>query len=483
MTKTSLLQAAYDPTSFRDMGYALIDQLADYLTHCQAGGEGLAANPWIPPEQAKSRWAPPLDQPGSVSGVQLLAETLQEGVHLHHPKYMGHQISPPIPITALAGLLGDWMNNGMGVYEMGVPGSTMEHLVIQKLVHHMGFPDEADGFITSGGTLANTTALLAARSVKARQNVWQEGHQQPLGLMVSAAAHYCVDRAARIMGWGEEGIIKVPVNDRFQMDTRQLQKCYEEATARGIQVIAVVGSACSTATGSFDDLEAIAHFCAQHQLWFHVDGAHGAALAFSRRYQDRVKGIQLADSVAMDFHKMLLTPSITTALIFRDGKHSYQTFSQKADYLFERADPEWFNLAKRTFECTKLMLGLKAYITLSQYGVELWDEAVTAVVDLGQALAEMIRQHPRFELAVEPECNIVCFRFRPEGMALAATNELTERIRQQLLEEGEFYIVKTWLTDGLWLRTTLANPLTTEVELRGLLDKIENLAKMASSAG
>ncbi|MBX2872603.1 MAG: aminotransferase class V-fold PLP-dependent enzyme [Saprospiraceae bacterium] len=475
MTKTSLLQTAYDPEAFRSMGYQLIDELADYLATCQAGGEGMPANPWIKPDAAKQRWSPALDKVGSVSSLQILSDTLKEGVHLHHPKYMGHQISPPIPITALAGLVSDWMNNGMGVYEMGVPGSTMEHLVIKKVSKHMGFSEAADGFITSGGTLANTTALLAARSIKARQRVWTEGHKEPLALMVSEAAHYCVDRAVKIMGWGETGIIKVPVNDRYQMDTGQLEHLYQSATEAGTQVIAVVGSACSTATGSFDDLEAIATFCQQYDLWFHVDGAHGAALAFSGKYKDRVKGIELADSVAMDFHKMLLTPSITTALIFKEGTHSYQTFSQRADYLFEQADPEWFNFAKRTFECTKLMLGLKAFMTLSQYGVELWDEAVTAVMDLSQAFGEMIRNHPAFELAVEPACNIVCFRYKGNDLSVAEQNQLNEQIRQALLEDGEFYIVKTWLGEGLWLRTTLANPLSTTKELQGLLGKIEGL--------
>ncbi len=475
MTRTSLLQAAYEPEAFRSMGHQLIDELADYLARCRAGGADIPANPWIKPEDAKERWSPALDQVGSQSSLQILTDTLREGVHLHHPKYMGHQISPPIPITALAGLVGDWMNNGMGVYEMGVPGSTMEHLVIKKVSRFMGFSDAADGFVTSGGTLANTTALLAARSIKAKQNVWTEGHGQPLALMVSEAAHYCVDRAVKIMGWGEAGIIKVPVDDQYQMDTNQLQRLYEEACEAGTQVIAVVGSACSTATGSFDDLVAIADFCQEHDLWFHVDGAHGAALAFSGKYKDRVKGIELADSVAMDFHKMLLTPSITTALIFKDGKHSYQTFSQRADYLFEQADPEWFNFAKRTFECTKLMLGLKAFITLSQYGVELWDEAVTAVMDLSQAFAQMIKDHPAFELAVDPACNIVCFRYCADDLSLVAQNQVNDQLRQELLEDGEFYIVKTWLGEGLWLRTTLANPLSSTKELRGLLDKIEGL--------
>lgn len=475
---TSLLEDAYEPEKFRAMGHQLIDVLADYLATCQAGGGTMPTNSWMEPITALSRWATPIENPGTVDSSSILKDTLYEGIHLHHPKYMGHQISPPIPLTALAGLVGDWMNNGMGVYEMGIPGTAMERVVIGKVAEQMGLGTTADGFFTSGGTLANTTALLAARSIKARSNVWKEGHQQPLALMVSAAAHYCVDRAVKIMGWGEQGIIKVPVDDQYKMKTDQLEILYREAEAAGVQVVAVVGSACSTATGSFDDLEAIGQFCQQRDLWFHVDGAHGAALVFSEKYRGVLNGIELADSVVMDFHKMLLTPSVTTALIFRDGQQGYNTFSQRADYLFEQADAEWFNLAKRTFECTKLMIGMKAYVILAQYGVKVWDQAVTTVINLSRRFAEMIDKHPHFELALNPECNIVCFRYRVDSLTNEELNVLNDKIRQEILTDGTFYIVKTLLGDTLWLRTTLANPFTTEEELKGLLDKVLELAEV-----
>lgn len=475
---TSLLEDAYEPEKFRAMGHQLIDVLADYLASCQADRTTMPTNSWMEPAAALSRWATPIENPGTVDSSNILKDTLSEGIHLHHPKYMGHQISPPIPLTALAGLVGDWMNNGMGVYEMGIPGTAMERVVIGKVAEQMGLGTAADGFFTSGGTLANTTALLAARSIKAKSNVWKEGHQQPLALMVSAAAHYCVDRAVKIMGWGEQGIIKVPVDDQYKMKTDQLEVLYQEAEAAGIQVVAVVGSACSTATGSFDDLEAIGQFCQQRDLWFHVDGAHGAALVFSEKYRSVLNGIEQADSVVMDFHKMLLTPSVTTALIFRDGKQGYQTFSQRADYLFEQADAEWFNLAKRTFECTKLMIGMKAYVTLAQYGIKVWDEAVTTVIDLSRRFAEMIDQHPHFELALNPACNIVCFRYRVDSLTNEELNALNDKIRQEILTDGTFYIVKTLLGDTLWLRTTLSNPFTAEKELTELLDKVLELAEV-----
>lgn len=469
-----ILSQVYAPEAFREAGHRLIDALADHLANTQAGKTEQAIT-WQQPDEALERWQFDPSNPGG-NAVDLLQKILTESVQLHHPRYMGHQISPTAPIAALAGLLSDFLNNGMGVYEMGIPGTAIEVNVVRALAKQMGFGPAADGFLTSGGTLANLTAMLAARSIRAEANIWQEGNVRPMALMVSEEAHYCVDRTARIMGWGEAGIIKIPANERFQMRTELLEEYYENATANGLEVIAVVGSACSTSTGSFDDLEAIAAFCAKHNLWFHVDGAHGGASVFSQKYRHLVKGISLADSVVMDFHKMLLTPAVTTALVFKNGTHSYQTFTQKAQYLFAQAtDPEWFNLARRTFECTKEMMGAKVYVLWRTYGTALFDTFVTRMYDQGAVFARLIKNHPDFELAVEPECNIVCFRYLSPGDA-EANNRLNAQIRKAIVEEGHFYMVQTQLRGLTWLRVTLVNPRTDEGILEALLDKVAQLS-------
>lgn len=471
-----VLENAFDPGAFRASGHQLVDLLADYLE--RIGKDDTPVIAWHPPAQAFERWQEAF-QPGAGQGAvgPLLETVLAESIHLHHPRYMGHQVSPAAPMATLASLLCDWLNNGMGVYEMGIVGTTMERILIKSVSGVMGFGDTADGFFTSGGTLANFTALLAARSSKAPGKIWEEGAKGPLALMVSEEAHYCVDRAARIMGWGSAGVIKIPVNDQFQMRTELLPEYFEQAKTQGITVVAVVGSACSTSTGAFDDLEAIAAFCQANNLWFHADGAHGAALAFSQKYKNRVRGLALADSVAMDFHKMLHVPAVTTALIFKEGREAYHTFNQRAQYLWAEAEAEeWHNLAKRTFECTKLMMGLKVFTTLQAHGYGFFDETVTRVCDLGLAMAALVNAHPHFELACNPPCNIVCFRYRREGQSKAATNVLNQKIRQALLEEGSFYIVQTQLHGETWLRTTITNPFTSIEDIQNLLNKLEGFA-------
>jgi L-2,4-diaminobutyrate decarboxylase len=464
-TMPSLLQQAYDPESFRRQGHQLIDQLADFLARNSSGEEELVI-PWREPEDELAFWKNYLLKPGD--RPEFFQTILDHSTRVHHPRCMGHQVDPPAPLSALAGLVSDLLNNGMAIYEMGMASSAMEEIVVRTATDAFGWGDRAGGHLTSGGTLANLTAMLAARRAKAPHDVWLEGTHEQLALLVSEEAHYCIDRAVRIMGWGSEGIIKVPSDERYCMRTELLERIFEEESRKGKKIIAVVGSACSTSTGSYDDLEAIAAFCEKHGLWMHVDGAHGAAVAFSPAYRHLIRGIEQADSVTMDFHKVLLAPTLTTGLFFRDKAYSFATFSQEAAYLFQKAGEEdWYNLGKRTFECTKLMMSTKVYALLQAYGTGLWEEYVTRCYDLGRRFAEIIRSRKNWELALEPACNIVCYRLKGADNAL---------LRKKLIEEGSFYIVQTKLRGETYLRSTITSPFTTEGDLEALLDRIEALA-------
>jgi L-2,4-diaminobutyrate decarboxylase len=280
------------------------------------------------------------------------------------------------------------------------------------------------------------------------------------------------------MGFGGEGVVKVPVDEQFRMQVDQLDKCYEQAQQKGIRIIAVVGSAPSTSTGMHDDLVAIGEFAQEKKLWFHVDGAHGGAAIFSKKYKHYLKGIELADSVVIDGHKMLMTPSILTFLLFKDKKHSNATFTQKAQYLLASEDEDkWYDIALKSFECTKRMMSIQFYILLQMYGEDLFDQFVTTLYDLGQSFSKMIQEHPDFEIAVEPDTNILCFRYTKDGLSLEEINAINKKIRRQLLEEGAFYIVQTQLKGQVYLRTTIMNPKTEQKELKALLSKLRDFAK------
>jgi len=471
---TSVLENVYDPEAFRKLGHELVDSLANHLSACLAPAEGQKVMDWQLPEDELAFWRA-FD---SKEPTEIFNTVLQRCIHTHHPKYIGHQVSAPAPITTLSAMLSALLNNGMAVYEMGKAPSAIERVITDKLCEKIGYSPDARGFLTSGGTLANLTALLTARREKAPENVWESGYSQKLGIMVSEEAHYCVDRAARIMGLGSEGIIKIPSTIDFVMDTSLLDTYMKKAKAQGIYVFAIVGSAPSTSTGMYDDLETIASFAQKHQLWFHVDGAHGGSAVFSPKYKNTLKGIDQADSVVIDGHKMMLMPAITTALLYKDGNTSYTTFSQKADYLLLQSQEEdWYNKAKRTFECTKLMMSLHWYMLWQTEGETLFDDFVTTLYDKGIQFAKTVQQRASFELAVSPMSNIVCFRLKHVYGKLEQENALNLKIRQQLLEDGEFYIVQTKLRGKQYLRVTLMNPFTTETILEQLLDHIEEIGR------
>jgi L-2,4-diaminobutyrate decarboxylase len=413
--------------------------------------------------------------------MELAQMVLQYGHHLHDPRYMGHQVPPAIPAAALFEVLGRGANQGAAVFEMAPFGTAAEKAVIEKLGQLIGWePGEFAGIGTHGGTLANVTALLTARNVRYR-NSWKEGVSSvgsfKPAIMTSADSHYCVARACGVLGLGTSQLIKVPVDKERRMDLSQAEILLNSAREKGLEVFAIVGSACTTPTGSFDDLQGIAELARKHNLWFHVDGAHGASFLFSEKSKHLLKGIEAADSVAWDAHKMLFVPALCTYLLYREARHSWEAFSQEAPYLFDTKDPQGmaeFDGGLRTFECTKGALSLSLWGVWSLYGKGFLASLIDRAMDNTQELVTRVRESSDFEAAHEPECNIFCFRFLPSGKKedKEPLSELQRKIRKRLLAEGQGYITGTQIDGEYWLRVTVINPLTESRHLKSLLEKI-----------
>lgn len=475
------IESIYSPESFRRQAHELVDIIADYLDDAQ--NEKIKTINWIEPDDSLTYWQQDFQKPLLENPNDLFKTVIAQSNHLHHPQYMGHQVSTVAPLAAMTGLVTGILNNGTAVYEMGIVSNPLERIVTDWLIHKLqirhsdtGNISEGGGLLTSGGTLANLTALLTARAVKAPNDVWTDGVGERLAIMVSEEAHYCIDRAARIMGLGSAGIIKIPANEMFAMRTDLLETYYQKAINEGLHVIAVVGSACSTSTGIYDDLEAIANFCEQHHLWFHVDGAHGGAVVVSEKYRHLLRGVEKADSVIIDYHKMMMIPALCTAVLYKNPEYAFRTFQQKAQYLWaNQASKDWFNSGKRTFECTKLMMSLKIYTLLRTYGEDAFTETIDITYDLGKKMADLLRTKPHFELPVEPQSNVVCFRYISDKVT--DLNGLNNTIRAKILNKGDFYIVQTTLRSDVYLRVTLMNPLTKEAHLVKLLEDIERIGE------
>ena len=465
----------FDPKAFRDLGHAAVDQLADYL-ETVSKGEG-RVRPAQEPDKAATYWGDQLHEEACQNPTALIAQVLERSFHSHHPRNLGHQVGPVLPLAAVFELVGSLLDTGNGVYEVGDPATPMERAVLKDLNERIGLPKESDGILTSGGSLGNLTALLAMR--QCQTGSWDEGtsHQQ-FAVLVSSEAHYCVERAVKIMGWGEQGIIRVPVDDEYRMRIDALEACLAEAQDDHIQVLGVVGSAGSTATGKIDPLAEIATFCQRHSLWFHVDAAHAGAFVFSEKARPLLRGWERADSIVIDFHKMLLSPSLLTAVLFRLGRDSYQSFAQKADYLW-RADQtqEWWDLAKRTVECTRPMLGLRAYALLKHGGERLFEAYIDQALAATETFASLIESSSDFELLTTPESNILCYRHTPNGLDKHATDQLNQKIRAAITADGKFYIVQVEKHGRTYLRSAVMNPFVTIAVFEELLDEIRRISR------
>lgn len=466
------IDAMFDPEQFRASGHALIDLLADHLrTNQQAQGPVIA---WQAPAEAARQWHAPLPQQPALDQAGLLAELgqriLPAGLAIHHPRNLGHQVASPLPMAALCDLVAALTNQAMAVYETG-PAATLIERQVLRWMSELASWHEAEGVLTSGGAQANLTALLAARQHSAGWDVWNAGlaDERPLCILASEHAHYSVARAAGIMGLGAQAVVKVAADAQGCMDVQQLAQQHRQLQSDGARIIAVVATAGCTPTGSIDPLAAIGAYCNSHGLWLHVDGAHGASALLSSTHRQALAGLDLADSLTWDGHKLMYMPATVSAVLYREPRDSYAAFAQEASYLFqgrEQSEEAW-NTSYRTLECTKRMMGLKLWAAFSLYGVAGLGQLVDRGYDLAQLLAEKLAQADDFELLMPPQTNIVCFRHRaPKDID---GNAHQARLRKSLVESGAFHLTQVELNSQLWLRTTLMNPLTQESDLDALL--------------
>ena len=476
----------YDPELVRAAGHRLADLLGEHFTRVQ-NRETPVLNWRHPAENVAdaANWlnAPPLvPKPVAVAErfAELVRMTLERGQNLHSPRYVGHQVPPSLPLAALFTAVADATNQAMAIYEMGPWTTAVEVALIARLGAKLGYaPGTFSGLVTHGGSLANLTALLTARNV-ALADSWEAGTARdgpPPVLIAHAEAHYCIARAAGILGLGTAQVVKPPLDDRRRMDPRALRQTLVELKAKGHPIIAVAACVCATPIGAFDPLEQIADVCEEQGVWLHADAAHGGAVAFSDRHRHLLAGVQRADSVVWDAHKMLFVPALCTFLFYKNKQHCYETFRQEAPYLFDPSDPGLteYDSGLRTLECTKRGAALGLWGLWSLFGEGIFGELVDAMFDLAQTLHQKLTAAADFMPLHEPQCNIVVFRHLPQELQDASPETLGRfqlALRQDVVRSGSYYLVPTSKDGVAALRCTVINPLTTPADLDGLLDEL-----------
>lgn len=406
---------------------------------------------------------------------------LANTTRLHHPGYMAHQVATPEIRTSLGHLVDGFTNNPMNIYEMGPAASTIEYTIINWMLKEVGWeprpwPDTLSmdtacggGMLTHGGSLANLTAMLAARA-RAFPNAWTQGYQQRLVILAPGNNHYSIERAAGIMGLGTSALRLVPTDKDGRLKPDHIEAVYRKAVEAGEAPIALVSNACGTAAGLYDPLREVGEVCQSLGLWHHIDGAHGAGALVSSKHRHLMDGVELADSLTWDAHKLLATPSLCAAILVRDHRTLERNFQQEASYLFHDKDEPGFDFIARTIECTKSGMGLRLFLSLASMGREGLADHVDRLFELAQIAYEEVGQRSNFSSPVAPDCNILCFRYGDD-------DDLQLRLRKHLVREGRYYITSTLYQGRRYLRLALMNPRATRNDLVGMLQQIETLAE------
>lgn len=475
----SLIESAYSPEQFEALAEIWKQHLTEHLHTLQADQASVLN--WTDPSvntQTAAEFLSPRDNCSIKDRfARLIDQALSSGQNLQHPRYIGHQVPASVPLAALFDAVGSVTNQVMAIYEMGPWATSVECALVNALCEKIGWqPSVAGGLLTSGGSLANLTALLTARNISI-PGCWESGVPSNAVLVTHPDAHYSISRSGGILGLGTQQVARAAIDSNRRIDPQQLDEQLQSLRANERQVIAVVACACATPIGAFDDLTAIADVCERHGVWLHVDAAHGGSVLMSRQHRSKAAGIDRADSVVWDAHKMLFVPALCAAVLYKNRDHRFETFRQDAPYLFDPSNPGLadYDSGVSTIECTKRALGYGLWGIWSLFGEELFEQMVDRTFERGHQLWELLCEADDFEPLHEPECNIVAFRYLPPGIADASAdvqNQFQFDLRTKLIQSGDFYIVQAKLNGQSTLRACVMNPLTTTDDLRELLNAL-----------
>jgi len=472
-----------DADAVRQLGVRAAELVAEHRA-------GLAGNPVFGKVGAASAaFDEPLPETGLPAEAVLAAvreRILPRPFGNSHPRFFAFINATADPLGIVADYLAASMNsNCWGGDHAAIH---VERQVLRWLAAILGLPETSEGILTSGGSMANFTALATARRAQAPA-VRESGFAgtEPLVVYVSDEVHNCVDKAVDLLGIGWQQLRKIQTDEAFRIRIDLLKQAIADDRRAGRKPAIVVGNAGTVNTGAIDPLDELAALCAAEGLWFHVDGAYGAMAAISKSLKPLFRGLERADSVAADPHKWLYVPYEAGATLVREPGRMAEAFARPAPYLVHDPEspvrgPVSFN--ERGPELSRGFKALKVWMGLKRHGVAGYAAAVDHDVAMARALAEAVEAHPDFELMAPPVLSIVGFRYRPRAKDLGEPElaSLNRRIVNELVGSGAFFLAPTLLKGRTAMRVAIVNFRTREHDVRALVDEAANAGRRMLSA-
>lgn len=402
----------------------------------------------------------------------------KNAIFTQHPNCIAHLHTPPLmPSVAAEAMIGA-LNQSMDSWDQASSATYVEQKVVNWLCDKYELGAKSDGIMTSGGTQSNQMGLMLARDWIANklsghsiQKLGFPDYADKLRIVCSENAHFTVQKSASWMGLGEKAVLSVPANIDGTMKAEQVEQVVADAKAQGLIPFAIVGTAGTTDHGAIDDLNVIADVANKHELWMHVDSAYGGALILSGS-KGRLSGIERAESVSVDFHKLFFQTISCGALLVND-KANFKFLLHHADYL-NREHDELPNLVDKSIATTKRFDALKVFMTMQSVGPKALGDMYDHLLEQTQQVADLVDASEGFELLARPALSTVLFR-STLGDA-ASFDKLNQKVRIEALVRGIAVLGETVIDGKSALKFTILNPTLSMKDFEKLLNDIKQLA-------
>ena len=410
---------------------------------------------------------------------EIMDKVVSNSIHVTHPGSMAHLHCPPLIPAIAAELIIAVLNQSMDSWDQSTAATYLEEKMMKWMSEKLSLADSADGTFTSGGTQSNYMGLLLARDHYC-QTQWNwdvkklglpaEAHK--LRILCSEKAHFTVSKSASQLGLGEQAVVKIKTDAGMRMCISSLEEEIKRLKSDGYHPMCIAATCGTTDFGSIDPLEELGDIASRNGMWLHADAAYGGALVMSEKHHGKLAGINLADSVAIDFHKMFYQP-ISCGAFFVKNKSIFRYLSCHADYLNPEED-ELVHLVNKSVQTTRRFDALKLYMSRRMVGERNFSRMIDHTIELAKQTALWLRETPGIDVVnPEPELNAIVFRLSDEKDA----DGLNMYIYKKLLHSGEGLIAKTRV-DGLqFLKFTLLNPQTTMAEVKLAFESLIQFAK------
>lgn len=419
---------------------------------------------------------------------------IENSRHNGHPRFFGYVASPATAPGAFADLLASTLNSNVTSWRSGPAATEIERTVISWLASLIGYGSAAQpahGLLTSGGSMANLTALLIAHRDKSGADVAANGlwNAAPMTIYASDQIHMSIPKAADILGIGRAQVRLIPSDNSFRIDVDLLRRKIAEDIGNGLKPFCVVGSAGTVNTGAVDPLDAIAEVAREFNLWFHIDGAYGALAALDETKRPLFQGLERADSISLDPHKWLYVPIDSGCLLFRDEARAQAAFSfAGADYIkvHEQNADEAFAFWNYGPELSRRFRALKIWLTLRYYGAKRIARTISEDNAVAAYFGAQVEAAPDFELLAKPALSICCFRYVPETLGKptdAVLDQLNTDIMNFVQRGGRAYLSSATIQGRFALRACITNFRTSRADIDETIQIVRDAAREISTGG